>query len=84
MQITLKDQTGAVVGSGRGGDLMGQPLNAVVWLVQALQKENQRLKVGDWVSLGSFSALLPPKAGQKVTAHYDGVTGLQPVTVSFR
>ena len=42
------------------------------------------LRPGQVVSLGSFSALLPPKAGQKVTAHYDGVTGLQPVTVSFR
>ena len=83
MQITLKDQTGAVVGSGRGGDLMGQPLNAVVWLVQALQQENQRLKVGDWVSLGSFSALLPPKAGQHITVEYKGLPGAQPVEVTF-
>ncbi len=83
MQITLKDQTGAVVGTGRGGDLMGQPLNAVVWLVQALQQEKQRLKVGDWVSLGSFSALLPPKAGQRITVEYKGLPGAQPVEVSF-
>ena len=83
MQITLKDQTGAAVGNGRGGDLMGQPLNAVVWLVQALQQENQRLKVGDWVSLGSFSALLPPKAGQQITVEYKGLPGAQPVMVTF-
>ncbi|MEG0976646.1 MAG: fumarylacetoacetate hydrolase, partial [Comamonas sp.] len=83
MQITLKDQTGSVMGSGRGGDLMGQPLNAVVWLVQALQQENQRLKVGDWVSLGSFSALLPPKAGQQITVEYKGLPGAQPVVVTF-
>ena len=56
----------------------------MVWLAQALKAEGLSLRPGQVVSLGSFSALLPPKAGQKVTAHYDGVTGLQPVTVSFR
>lgn len=83
MEIVIKDQTGTQVGSGRGGDLMGQPLNAVVWLVQALQKENQRLKVGDWVSLGSFSALMVPQAGQTITVDYKGLPGALPVQVTF-
>ena len=83
MEIVIKDQTGAKLGGGRGGDLMAQPLNAVVWLVQALDKEGRSLKVGDWVSLGSFSALLPPKAGQHITIEYNGLPGAQPVEVTF-
>ena len=83
MEIDIKDQTGARIGGGRGGDLMGQPLNAVIWLVQALDQENRRLQVGDWVSLGSFSALMPPKAGQEITIDYKGLPGAQPVQVQF-
>ena len=64
--------------------MLGHPLNAVVWLAQALKAQGLALRPGQVVSLGSFSALLPPKAGLKVTVHYDGVPGLQPATVSFK
>ena len=84
MNVRLVDAADAPLGGGKGSDVLGHPLNAVVWLAQALKAEGLSLRPGQVVSLGSFSALLPPKAGQKVTAHYDGVTGLQPVTVSFR
>ena len=53
-------------------------------LAQALKAQGLALRPGQVVSLGSFSALLPPKAGLKVTVHYDGVPGLQPATVSFK
>lgn len=84
MNVRLVDATDAPLGGGKGSDVLGHPLNAVVWLAQALQADKLELKPGQVVSLGSFSALLPPKPGLKVTAHYDGVTGLQPVTVRFR
>lgn len=84
MNVRLVDATDAPLGGGKGSDVLGHPLNAVVWLAQALQADKLELKPGQVVSLGSFSALLPPKPGLRVTAHYDGVTGLQPVTVRFR
>ena len=40
--------------------------------------------VGDLVSLGSFSRLLPPKAGQAVDITYWGLPGTPVVTVSFK
>ena len=83
MEITISDQSGNRLGGGRGGDLLGQPMNAVVWLVEALKAENLQLKVGDWVSLGSFSALIPPKAGQQITVDYKRLPGAQPVQVTF-
>ena len=84
MNVRLVDAQGAALGGGKGSDVLGHPLNAVVWLAQALKAEGLALQPGQLVSLGSFSALLPPKPGLKVTAHYDGVVGLQPVSVNFR
>ncbi|MGE8319048.1 MAG: 2-keto-4-pentenoate hydratase [Comamonas sp.] len=83
MEVTLTDAGGARLGGGKGSDLMEQPLNAVLWLTGALAREGRALQVGDWVSLGSFSALLPPKAGLAVTLQFHGLPGAQPVQVSF-
>ncbi len=84
MNVRLVDAQGTQLGGGKGSDVLGHPLNAVVWLAGALKAQGLSVRPGQVVSLGSFSALLPPKAGLNVTAHYDGVTGLQPVTVTFR
>ena len=84
MNVRLVDSDGAALGGGKGSDVLGHPLNAVVWLAGALKADGLSLKPGQLISLGSFSALLPPKSGLRATVHYDGVHGLQPVTVSFR
>lgn len=84
MVVTLSDGGGATLGQGKGSDVLGHPLNAVVFLAQALAKEGLAMKPGELISLGSFSPLLPPKPGQKVVVRYDGLTGAQPVSVQFR
>ncbi|TAG25999.1 MAG: fumarylacetoacetate hydrolase [Burkholderiales bacterium] len=84
MQVTMTDAAGANLGGGKGSDILEHPLNAVVWLAQALAKEGQSMKVGQLISLGSFSPLVPPKAGMKVTVTYAGLPGAKPVSVSFK
>jgi len=84
MKVTLRDATGKELGGGKGSDVLDHPLNAVSWLAQALAADGQALRPGELVGLGSFSALLPPQPGLKVTASYDGVPGLQPVSVTFK
>lgn len=84
MSIQLTDNSGATLASGKGSDILGHPLNAVVWIAQALRQENIQLKPGDLVSLGSFSPLMPPKAGLSVTATYLGLPGAKPVRVNFQ
>ena len=84
MQVTVTDAPGTVLGQGKGSDILEHPLNAVVWLAQALQQEGITLQPGDLISLGSFSPLLPPKPGQTITVTYTGLPGAQPVRVSFR
>ena len=84
MDVRLSDANGTEIGRGKGSDILEHPLNAVVWLAQALAKEGLAMKPGELISLGSFSPLAPPKPGMKVTATYYGLPGATPVTVSFR
>lgn len=84
MRAELTDQTGAVLGAGKGSDTLDNPLNAVLWIAESLRAEGQTLEVGQLLSLGSFSPLLPPKPGLTVTLRYHGLTVPPPeVTVSF-
>lgn len=83
MQVVVSDGTGAERARGQGSDILEHPLNAVSWLAQALAQEGRQLQPGDWVSLGSFSPLMPPKSGETIRVRYDGVPGLQPVSVRF-
>ena len=57
--------------------------DAVVWLADALAKDGLAMQPGELISLGSFSALLPPGPGPVVTATYHGLPGAQPVSVRF-
>ena len=83
MQIDVLDQTGTRLSGGKGADVLNNPLNAVLWLAQSLKAEGKSLRDGDLLSLGSFSALLPPKAGSTATVRYTGL-GFVPVEVSVR
>lgn len=84
MNVSLTDGTGARLGGGKGSDILDHPLNAVVWLAGALAQEGLAMQPGDLISLGSFSPLLPPRAGLSVTATYDGLPGAAPVRLSFK
>ena len=67
MQVSLTDGAGTRLGGGKGSDILDAPLNAVVWLAKP-GAEGLAMQPGDLISLGSFSPLLPPKAGLSVTA----------------
>ncbi len=69
---------------GKGSDVLEHPLNAVIWLAQDLQRQGLALKKGDLVSVGSFSKLLPPKAGQQVEVQCQGLPGDPKVRVGFK
>ena len=83
MTVVISDGAGEIA-RGKGSDILEHPLNAVVWLAEALAKQGLAMEPGQWISLGSFSPLNPPKPGQKVTVRYEGLPGATPVTVSFR
>ncbi|MBL8352382.1 MAG: fumarylacetoacetate hydrolase [Burkholderiaceae bacterium] len=83
MEVIVKAD-GQEVDRGMGSDVLGHPLNAVVWLVKDMARSGQSLKVGDLVSLGSFSKLMPPKPGLQVEVIYNQLPGTPIVSVDFK
>jgi len=84
MTVVVTDGSGVTLAQGKGVDLLGHPLNAVTWLTAALAQEGLAMQPGDLISLGSFTALLPPRAGQSATVSYNGLPGAVPVRVHFK
>ncbi len=84
MRVVVTDQGGKELASGRGAAILDHPLNAVLWLVQDLDKSRIRLKPGDVLSLGSFTQPLRPRPGLAVTVRYEGLPGNPAVSVRFK
>jgi 2-keto-4-pentenoate hydratase len=74
---------GEVIDEGAGADVLGDPLRAVLWIAEDLAKQGKRLRVGELVSLGSFSRLATPATGQTVEVEYRGLPGNPTVSVEF-
>ncbi len=83
VRIVMTDGSGAQLAEGTGAATLGNPLNAVIWLAGDLAASGKRLRAGDLVSVGSFSPLLPPKAGQAIQVRYEGLPGTPKVSMSF-
>ncbi len=83
MVVVVKGD-GAEVDRGKGSDVLGHPLEAVVWLARDLAKAGGAMKKGDLISLGSFSRLLPPRPGLRVQVVYEGLPGNPEVGVIFK
>jgi 2-keto-4-pentenoate hydratase len=83
MRLTMTDGEGRLLGHGQGADLLGHPLNAALWLVQALRREGIRLQAGQFLSLGTFSPILPTRPGMRFHVAFSGMPGAQPVWVQF-
>lgn len=84
MQVRMTDGQGKELARARGAEILGHPLNAVLWLAQDLERSGVRLKAGDLLSLGSFTAPMPPRPGLTVTVRYEGLPGNPRVSVRFR
>jgi 2-keto-4-pentenoate hydratase len=64
---------GVVVAEGTGADILGHPLNAVIWLSNSLNARGKMLRKGDVVMCGSFVRTQFPTAGQTVTCRVEGL-----------
>jgi 2-oxo-3-hexenedioate decarboxylase/2-keto-4-pentenoate hydratase len=64
---------GAEVGTGRGGDILGHPLEALAWLANALASRGRYLKAGEFVLLGSVVETRWVEQGDLVEASIDGL-----------
>jgi 2-keto-4-pentenoate hydratase len=64
---------GRRVASGSGSEVMEDPLNALLWLAQALGREGSGLASGEWITTGSCLGAPEVRAGVAATALFHGV-----------
>jgi len=64
---------GREIGHGRGGDVMGNPLNALAWLADALAGAGTPLKRGMIVMTGSMVPIQFPAPGDHAAVEVDGL-----------
>ena len=64
---------GAPVGEGRGGDILGHPLDALAWLAGNLAERGRPLRAGTFVSLGSIVTTQWIGAGDDVRIELEGL-----------
>lgn len=75
IRVTMTDAQGAVVGGGSGADIFGNPLYSMIELNNEMLNRGERLKKGDYVSLGNFGKPVHPEAGDHYTLTYSGLPG---------
>jgi 2-keto-4-pentenoate hydratase len=83
-KLQILDEKGTVVVEGLGSNVLGHPLNVVLWIKDSLNAEGVRLKKGDLLSLGTITKLMPPKPGTTVRARYVNLDPKGPVEISVK
>ena len=64
---------GREIGTGSGGDVMGNPLNALAWLADKLAAEGTPLRRGMIVMTGSMVPIQYPAGGDRVLVEVSGL-----------
>src|SRR5579863_1870571 len=64
---------GREIGNGRGGDVMGNPLNALAWLAEKRAAAGTPLKRGMIVMTGSMVPIQFPAAGDRAIVEVEGL-----------
>lgn len=84
MRVIMTDDKGVEHANAPGSVILGHPLNAVLWLIEDIRKSGGRLRVGDRLSLGSFSAPLAPQTDMRLRVRYVGLPGDPQINVRFK
>ncbi len=71
MPVTLTVD-GTVRRRGSGREVMGNPINAVVWLANQRSRWGDGLKAGEMISTGTATGMLLAKRGQTMRAEFGG------------
>lgn len=75
LEAVMTDETGQEIERARGSAIMGHPLNVVLWLIEHVNAQGQRLRPGDILSLGTMGSPRPVEPGRTITVRYTGLPG---------
>ena len=64
---------GEIVGEGVGSDVMGHPLEPLVWLANTLAADGMSMEKGALILTGSFAPPVMMKPGDEAAVHIDGL-----------
>ena len=70
MQLTINGEPAA---TGNGAACLGNPLNSVLWLADALCQHGTPLQAGETIMTGSLCGMLPIGPGNELQAEIEGV-----------
>ena len=70
MELRINGEPAA---TGSGAACLGNPLNSVLWLADALCRHGTPLRAGECIMTGSLCGMLPLSAGDELVAEIDGV-----------
>ena len=73
LQLPTRDDREPVIGQGKGGDVMGNPLNALAWLAEKRAAEGTPLRRGMIVMTGSMVPIQFPAAGDRAIVEVEGL-----------
>lgn len=72
MTLQLSADTGEVLREGRGSQILGHPLNSVLYLLEELATRSETLRQGDLISLGAIGGPVKAEQGRRYMAEYAG------------
>ena len=72
---------GQVIETGTGADVLGHPLNALLWLLEHLSRYGRGLRRGDLITTGTCTGINEAKIGDEVVGDF-GELGRVEVTLS--
>ena len=81
VEVTMNlEKNGAPASSGNGAACLGDPLNALVWLVRTAASFGAPLRAGDVVLSGALGVMVTAEAGTEIAAE---LSALGRVSVTF-
>lgn len=84
MTVRIDDGAGTVIGEFPGAAILGNPINAVIWLIDRLDSTGRSLEAGDRISLGSFGPPMNPADLTDLRVSYLGLPGGAKAEVATR